>query len=196
MKKVQSNDMDSVMRSAVVKYSRLHRDRYYEMCVRELMNRDGLTELPGDGPFWGECYEMTEDIYGPEDDPASKYLPASENQIAANPALSHVEKVRQIEEVRDARERREWIRDAKREAAKTPEQRASEKENKRRFHEFLDSCLGRATDPEEEEEDNDTDWAADSPSPVAQVEVIERPFQQHISEIDKIRAHASGIKLD
>jgi hypothetical protein len=179
------------MSNTAEKKKRLHRDDYYMLCAEELRKRDGLKKLPGDGPFWGECYRMTEEVYGCEG-PGGNCLPAKENEIAANPALTHSDKVHQIDAIRDAREQKERRRREKTEAAKSPEQRAQEQRNGEAIDRLIENCMALSGD--------DLLDYLNSPSPNSAepkiVEVIEREFNEHITEEDRIRANGWGISLD
>jgi hypothetical protein len=178
------------------KVKKLHRDAYYRMCARELKERGGLTEYPGDGPFWAECYEMVEEIYGPEDDPLSKYLPAAENRVVSDMSLSHDERMRRIDTIRDDRDRKDSERRARREAAKTPEEREASK----RFDQWLNESIQPARAQLDEMGFDPLSLfrptgrqgvgsARSLPDPVPQ------PFEKRITSEDVIRARGMGISL-
>ena len=185
------------------KTKKVHRNEYCRMCAEELAKRNGLVELPGDGPFWAECYDMTEEMYGPEDDPASKYLPVSENRIAGDASLTHAEKMKRVNVIRDERERAYRARKAKqkaaREAAMTPEQRDWVRRNGERIDAWLDSLTAQVAGTVDEAEEEYGVLPSDlftSAATVVPREVAQRYFDEYLSDAGRIHAHGMGIRLD
>jgi len=160
---------------STAKVKKLHRKDYRLLCAEELMQRAGLTECPGaeNGPFWAECFGMVEEIYGKDDGLSEdNYIwpfCAKSNRIAADPTLTHAEKVKVLDALFNAWKTEEDIREAKREAAKTPEQRAREKRCR-------EANVGEY--------------------PVYPLEVIERPFSEHLTDAGRISVRGLGIRLD
>ena len=159
------------------KVKKLHRDAYAVLCGLELARRDGLTEWPewspdDPCPFWVECIGMVEEIYGERDGTSEgNYIwPPCEksNRIAADPTLAHAEKVKVLDAIFNAWKTEEDIREAKREAAKTPEQRTREKRCR-------EANVGEYVYP---------------------LDVIERPFFEHLTDAGRISVRGLGIRLD
>jgi hypothetical protein len=189
---------------------RLHRDRYYWICADEIAKRGGivLDEVPKNSPLWGECYRMTEEIYGLED-PSQNYIwhsPAKENRIVTDLTLTHAERVPLIEAIHKEWEEQYRKREKKREAAKAPEQRAREKASGKSFDRWVAPMMEPAIATLEESGAMD-DITAKAEALLDEigipndaerkfVEVVERPFDEHLTDADGFHAHSFGIRLD
>ena len=181
---------------ATAKITRLHRNDYVRLCALELMKRDGLTELPGDGPFWAECCKMTEEIYESEGEGSEgNYLwpyCAKKSRIAADPTLTHAQKVPLIEALGVEYGKQSRKRQDKREAAKTPEQRAREKEK----HGAIDA-FERELAPYLEATIESAMASGGYPVyPLDVIEIAERPFFEHLTDAGRISVRGLGIRLD